>query len=90
MRMIWFVSLVFIFTVIASDSAAQVHEFDLPNGMHVIVNSVLEAEDVGVETFHEVGFVDEPESMVQSRICWSTSSVMRRVPDSRPRRRWPG
>lgn len=46
--------------------SAQVHEFDLANGIHVIVNPVPEAEDVGVETFHEVGFVDEPESMVQS------------------------
>lgn len=47
-------------------SCAQVSEFDLANGVHVVVNSVEEAFDVGVETVYEVGFVDEPEAMVQS------------------------
>lgn len=44
----------------------QVVEFDLSNGVHVIVNPVDEATDVGVETFYEVGFMDEPKGMVQS------------------------
>ena len=71
---------VFTFCVISAlvnQSIGQVSEFDLANGVHVIVNSVDQATDVGVETFYEVGFVDEPEAMVQSShllehlVCYS-------------------
>lgn len=44
----------------------QVHEFDLENGIHVIVHPIAEASDVGVETIYQVGFLDEPKGMVQS------------------------
>ena len=50
----------------SSLGVGQVHEFQLANGIHVIINPVPESEDVGVETVYEVGFVDEPVSMVQS------------------------
>ncbi len=56
---------------------AQAVEFDLANGIHLIVNSIPEAPDVAVEMSYEVGFVDEPKSLVQAAhllehlICYS-------------------
>ncbi len=58
-------------------SGQEVVEFDLENGMHVIVNPIEEASDVAVETFYRVGFVNEPENMVQAAhllehlVCYS-------------------
>ena len=49
----------------------------MDNGVHVIVNPIKEASDVGVESFYEVGFMDEPKGMVQSShllghlVCYS-------------------
>ena len=61
-------SLIAITALVFQNSAtlAQVSEFQLDNGIRVVVTEVPEAEDVGVEAIYDVGFVDEPAGMVQS------------------------
>ena len=61
----------------SQNTSAQIAEFDLENGIHLIVNPVSEAKDVGVETIYQVGFIDEPAGMVQAShllehlVCYS-------------------
>lgn len=61
----------------SSLTAQDIHHIHLDNGLHVIVNPIAEAVDVGVESIYHVGFVHEPEGMVQSAhllehlVCYS-------------------
>lgn len=58
------ISCFFIFPLLAYGQ--EIIEFDLDNGLHILVNPIPEADDIGVETFYRVGFVNEPKEMVQS------------------------
>ena len=61
----------------ANSLPAQVVKFELDNGIQIIVNPIPNVDCVGVETFYEVGFADEPQGMVQSShllehlVCYS-------------------
>ncbi len=49
-----------------NSAGAQVAEFKTKNGITVIVHSMPQATGIGIEAGYEVGFIDEPEKMVQA------------------------
>ena len=58
----------FVLVILAGTSSccfAQVERFRLANGVTIVVSPVPGAGQVGIESVYDVGFVDEPENMVQ-------------------------
>jgi hypothetical protein len=75
----WFwISCGWAIAISGQDEAAT--EFRLANGATIIVNPIPESDDIAVESGYEVGFVDEPENMVQAAhllehlVCYSSGA----------------
>ena len=59
--------LIFIFfVVVAPKVQSQTTSFRLSNGVPVTLNTIEQAKDIAMETMYEVGFLQEPEGMVQA------------------------